>query len=860
MAQAQAPIFAELLKRYRVAAGLTQDALAERASLSIRAISDLERGVRRSPHRDTVALLADALGLGAEERALLLRAAARPPRTVAAPPPTPSSTTTASTASSTATTAILAESGIDPLLPAPLTPIIGREREEAAAVHLLGREDVRLLTLTGPPGIGKTRLAVQVATTLREQVHDGVCFVSLAAVREGDLVLSAIARALGLRLAGSLPPLDQLRAHLREKQQLLLLDNFEQVVTAAPLVAELLATCPAVNALVTSRAPLHVRGEHVLSVPPLQLPALDALPPPAALGRYSAIALFVQRARAIRPTFALTTTNAAAVAAICHRLNGIPLAIELAAARVKLLAPAELLARLEHRLSLLTGGASDLPERQQTLRSAVAWSYELLDEAGQRLFRRLSVFAGGGTVEAVEVVCRVEARSRSPRDTSLDVLDALESLLDQSLLAQEELDGGELRFAMLETIREYGWDMLAACGEVEETRRRHAEYFLTMAESAESHLKGPDQGTWLPRLEREHDNLRAALQWACEDGETGLGLRLAGALWWFWQLHGHLREGRDWLDRLLEQDALAADAGETSGDVAGSVGRRALRAKALEAAGNLASRQGDYERACLRLEQSLALYRAQENRKGVSDVLNVLGMMAEEQGAFERAVALLEESLELRRALGASRGIGAVLNNLAIVAYHQGEYARAVPLYEEAVAVFRSLGDHWAAAMTLNNLAESLHRLADEQRAAALFGESLALFRDLGDKRGMGMALNNLGTMAGERSDYGGAMVLFLEALELYRSVGYRLGMIETVEELAYVCSKQSQWAWAARLYGMAQAQREAAGTPMPPNQRETNDRRGAELRAALGAETFVALSAEGNSLSVEQVLAEMKA
>ncbi len=847
MAQAQAPIFAELLKRYRVAANLTQDALAERAGLSIRAISDLERGVRRSPHRDTVALLADALGLGAEERALLLRAAARPPRTMPRTMAAPSATTASAT-----------EGAVEPMLPAPLTPIIGREREEAAAVHLLEREDVRLLTLTGPPGIGKTRLALQVATTLREQYHDGVCFVSLAAVREADLALSAIARALGLRLAGSLSLLDQLRARVREKRLLLLLDNFEQVVTAAPLVAELLATCPTVKALVTSRAPLHVRGEHVLSVPPLQLPALDSLPPPAALGRYSAIALFVQRARAIRPIFALTATNAAAVAAICHRLNGIPLAIELAAARVKLLAPAELLARLEHRLSLLTGGASDLPARQQTLRDAIGWSYELLDAGLQRLFRRLCVFAGGCTLEAAEAIgeARVES-AYSPR--SMDILDAVESLMDQSLLVQEELPDGDARLTMLETIREYGWDMLAACGEVEETRRRHAEYYLTMAESAEPRLKGPDQGTWLPRLEREHDNLRAALEWACEVGETELGLRLAGALWWFWQLRGRLREGRDWLERLLELDALAAETGETSGDAAWSVGRRALRAKALEASGNLASRQGDYERACLRLEQSLALYRAQENRKGISDVLNVLGMMAEEQGAFERAVALLEESLELRRALGASRGIGAALNNLAIVAYHQGEYARAAPLYEEAVAVFRSLGDHWAAAMTLNNLAEAEHGLEDRERAAELLGESLALFRELGDKRGMGMALNNLGTMAGERADYALASALFLESLELHYSVGNQLGMIETVEELAYVCSKQGQGEWAARLYGMAQAQREAAGAPLPPNERETNDRRGAELRAALGAETFVALSTDGKSLSMEQVLAEMK-
>jgi len=851
MAQAQAPIFAELLKRYRVAANLTQDALAERAGLSTRAISDLERGVRRSPHRDTVALLADALGLGAEERTLLLRAAARPPRTVSAPSVPPALTATNVTAS------IPTESACDPLLPAPLTPIIGREREEAAAVHLLSQEQVRLLTLTGPPGIGKTRLAVQVATTLREQFRDGVCFVSLAAVREADLALSAVARALGLRLAGSVPLLDQLRSHLRAKYLLLLLDNFEQVVTAAPLLAELLASCPTVKTLVTSRAPLHVRGEHVLSVPPLQLPALDSMPPAPALGRYSAIALFVQRARAIRPTFALTAENAADVVAICHCLDGIPLAIELAAARVRLLPLPALQARLEHRLSALTGGVSDLPERQQTLRSAIGWSYELLDAESQRMFRRLSVFVGGCTLEAAAALGEPPVESMgSPH--SMDILDTVETLVDQSLLVQEELPGAEARLTMLEMIREYGQEMLAVHGELAAIQRQHAEYFLAMAELAEPHLKGADQSVWLLRLEREHINLRTALAWACEAHETELGLRLAGALWWFWQLHGHLREGRQWLERLLEQDRLTIKVGETSGDAAGQVDRRALHARALEAVGNLASRQSDYPHALVRLEEGLALYRAQENRKGISDVLNVLGMMAEEQGEFDRAVALLEESLALRRALGAARGIGAVLNNLANVAYHRGEYARAVPLYEEAVGVFRRLEDRWAAAMTLNNLAESLHRVGDEQRAIALFGESLALFRQLGDKRGMGMALSNLGTMAGERAEFPRALVLFEE--ELYRGVGYHLGMIETIEELAYVCHKRGQCARAARLYGMAQAQRAAAGTPMPPNQRETNDQRGADLRAALGAETFAALATVGQSLTVDQVLAELKA
>ena len=681
-------------------------------------------------------------------------------------------------------------------LPSQPTPLIGRASEVRTVCALLGRADVRLVTLTGPGGTGKTRVAVQVAAELLDRFSDGVFFVNLAPIFDPDLVPTTIAQALGLREAGGGPLLEGLIAYLRDRSLLLVLDNFEQVLAAAPIVAALLATSPALHVLVTSRAALRLSGEHEYPVPPLALPDPKRPPDLEALSQCEAVTLFVQRARAARPDFQVTAENAPAIAELCARLDGLPLAIELAAARVKLLSPQALLARLGRRLSLLTGGARDLPARQQTLRGTLDWSYDLLDPAERALFARLAVFVGGCSLEAAETVCGADG------DLSLDVLDDLALLVDKSLLRQVEGPDGEPRFEMLETIREYAAERLETSGDAEEVRRRHAGRFLALAEQAAPELIGPRQGAWLEWLEREHDNLRAALGWALERDEVTVGLRLAAALGHFWEVRGHFGEGQGWLDRALSRwpDAPAPE-----------------RAGALSAAGNLAYIRSEYDRAAVLLEESLTLRRALGDQPGIAQSLHYLGRVVHYCQDFERAATLYAESLALRRALNDRYGVAWALNSSAVLARDQG----------------------------------------DDERASALFEESLALFRELGHDWGIGLLLNNLARVARDRADWDRAIARCAESLAIFGSLGFRHGVAWVLGNLVVVAHRRDAWESAARLHGAAEAIREALGPgplSLSPRERRTYEAAVAATRTRIGERAFAEAMAAGRTMPPEQV------
>jgi len=824
METVQPTMFADLLRRYRLAAGLTQEELAARARVSRKAVSALECGARVSPRRDTVRLLADGLGLPLEERAALAAVATSRPHTVPSVPPTHAATHPAPPSN----------------LPAPPTPLIGREREVADAQEALRRGDAsRLLTLVGPAGVGKTRLGLAVAAEILPDVADGVFLVVLAPLTDPTLVAAAIAGALGLHERGGQPLQEALVAYLRDKRILLLLDNFEHVVAAAPVLADLLAACPHLRLLVTSRSPVHVRGERVWPVPPLAVPDPASMPPLDTLATIPAVALFVERATAVAPDFALVSENAVAVAAICRRLDGLPLAIELAAARVTLLPPHALLERLEYRLPLLVGGACDLPERQQTLRAAIAWSYDLLHAGEQALFRRLGVFAGGVALAAVEAVCGVGG------DLEGDALAWLTGLVDKSLLQRAEGPGGEPRVGMLETLREYARERLVAHGELEATERAHAAYYLALAERAEPELTGPGQAVWLARLEREHDNLRAALRWSREGGEVEVGLRLAGALWRFWYTRGHISEGRRWLEPLLDDRREAVST---------------VRARALNGAGNLAWVHGDYARARTAHEKSLTLRRALRDTQGIAMALGNLGLVAKATGDLAQARRLLQESLALWRELGDTWGIALALSNLGLVIQNQGDDGLAEALYTESLALRQQRGDTAGIALSLDNLGNLAYMQGNLARAKTLHEESLTLKREVGDVGGAMASLMNLwlvtAAQGNAQSKIARVRVLIEENLTLINECGNTADIVNFVEELAEVVAKEGQPAKAARLLGTAAARRAATGAARLPRDQTSYDCTVITVRAALGEKAFATTWAAGAALSLEQAVA----
>lgn len=805
------PTFGDLLRRFRQAIGLNQAELAARAGLSERGVSDLERGARTTPRPATVRQLADALALNDADRAAFTTAAEGHTRATQA---TPAPLNQDISERETEPPRREHREAQPPLPPdhrhnlrIPATRILGREREVEAVCALVGREQVRLVTITGAGGIGKTRLSIEVAARMVESFPDGVWQVYLSRLTSPDQVVRTIARVFDLTERGGVPMAAVLQEYLRDKHLLLVLDNFEHVIGATPEVGALLAACPGVTVLATSRVPLRMYGEREYTLRPLDLPDLASLPPLESLPRYAAVALFIERARAVRADFEPTGATIRVVAEICARLDGLPLAIELAAARTNLLSPTQLLKRLEHRLPVLTGGARDLEERQRTMRAAFAWSYDLLSPEEQRLFRRLAVFAGGCTLEAVEAVCAAPAGAEP---LGIAVLDGLSALVEHHLVRQVETEG-EPRCTMLHLAREYALEELERSGEARALRDAHAAYFHALLYDAQPDVRRAGATAWRHRLRREHDNLRAALRWLYTSHQAGKALLIAPALGGFWRREGAYAEGREWLERLLSATA------PTPGSPPLSEAETITRIKALNRASTFAWVQHDLPAARRFAEEALQICLGTQDPAATAEAYAAIGLIELDEGTIKQAEQSLVRGVAFARQSGDMELLTVLLQNLAMAHFHQGKVEEARTLANEGLALGRQINDKESQAGSMVLLA-----------AAAFLEGDLVATRSWA-QRGLAMA----------------------------HGIGHNLQEAFSIAFLALAALREGQGERAARLYGGLAGILARGGGVLPTALDQVVTKAMPAARAQLGEEAWVAAYEAGRALPPDRVVAE---